>query len=141
MHLLNRSSKTFHLYGCSTTEGLSQSYLGSLRELCELYAMIAVTKPALKGQAEQPGQMGMEATSKRKVVVYWTQSESKEFGGSDQKCFDHHAFNVGYNATNAIYSTIKAAKGVWGLAPRNFFTIAFPTMPEKATLQTSFNLY
>jgi len=35
------------------------------------------------------------------------------------------------------YSAIKAATGVWGLAPGKNFTITFPTMLEAAPLQTS----
>ena len=56
----------------------------------------------------------------------------KEFGSSDLKCHGHHAFYVGYNATNVFYSVRKAGKGVWRLVPRKKFTIPFPTMPENA---------
>ena len=43
------------------------------------------------------------------LLDYWTHRERKEYGGSDQKCFDHHAFCV---VANDFYSAIKAAKGV-----------------------------
>jgi len=57
--------------------------------------------------------------------------------GFDQKVCDRHAFYIGYNVTNVFYSSTKSAKGVWGLAPREIFTITFPTMLEAAPLQTS----
>ena len=44
-----------------------------------------------------------------------------DIGGSGQKSFDHHAFYVGYNVTTVFYSTIQAAKGLWGLAPQKTF--------------------
>ena len=58
----------------------------------------------------QPGQMGMETASKCIEGAYSAHGERKQFGGSDQKCFDHHTFYVGYNVTNAFYSAIIAAK-------------------------------
>ena len=45
--------------------------------------------------------MGVTVTPKE--GAYWTHMESKELGGSDQKCFDHHAFYFGYNVTNVFY--------------------------------------
>ena len=61
-------------------------------------------------------------------------------GSSDQNCFDHHAFYVGY-VTIVFYRAIKVVKQVWRLAPRKFFTIKFPTMPENTPLQTSLNSF
>lgn len=58
----------------------------------------SVTKSYVKIQG-QPGQMG---------VAHWTHKECKEFGGSNQKFFDHHAFYVGYNVMNVFFSAIKA---------------------------------
>ena len=60
--------------------------------------------------------MGVAATPKCKEGAYWTHRVTTELWDADQKGFDHHAFHVGYNATNIFYSTIKVAKGVWGLA-------------------------
>ena len=42
-------------------------------------------------------------------------------GGSNQKSFDYHIFNIGYNATKIFYSTTKAAKGSGGLPPQKNF--------------------
>ena len=79
--------------------------------------------------------MGVAATPKFKEGAYWTVRERKDFGGSDRKCFDDHAFYVSYNVTNTIYSAkMEAMTGL-----ETIFTIAFPTMLENASLQTSFN--
>ena len=63
----------------------------------------------------------MEATPKSKDDAYWTHKGRKKLGGSDQICFDHHAFYVGYNLTSVFYSAMKEAMGNWGLAPRKNF--------------------
>ena len=76
--------------------------------------------------------MGVTATPKSKDGAYWTHSERKKFEG-----FDHHAFYVGYDLTNVVYSAMKTAKGIWGLAPRKNFH-NFPAMLESAALQTWF---
>ena len=57
----------------------------------------------------QPGRMDMAVTLKYKEGAYLTHRGRKEFGGSDKKCFDHHAFYVDYNITNVFYSAIKVA--------------------------------
>ena len=62
--------------------------------------------------------MGVAATPKYEVGAFWAH---KEFGGSEQKYFDHHTFYVGYNITNVFYSVIKPPKGVWGLTSRIYF--------------------
>ena len=69
----------------------------------------------------------------------WTHKERKEFCYSDQMGFDHHTFYVGYSATDIFFSTMKVAKGDWGLPPEKISRIAFPKMPENALLQTSCN--
>ena len=71
-----------------------------------------------RSQLSKDGGNHAGATPKYKDDAYWIHKERKEFGGSDQKWFDHHAFYAGYNATNVIYSARKAAYRVWGLATR-----------------------
>ena len=69
----------------------------------------------------QPRQMGMTGTREFKEGAYWAHRERKEFKGSDQKCFDHHAFYFGYNVTNVISIAIKMAEEAWGAFPqRNY---------------------
>ena len=45
----------------------------------------------------QPGQMGMAVTPSHKNGVSWAHKDKKEFGESDQKCFDHYTFIVDYD--------------------------------------------
>ena len=78
--------------------------------------------------------MGVAATLKFKEGAHWTVWKRKEFGGSDQKCFDDHAFYVSYTVTNAIYSAKMEVMRVL----ETIFTISFPTMIENASSQTSF---
>ena len=67
----------------------------------------------LSKDGEQLGQMGMAATPTFKEGAHWTVRERKKFGGSDQKCFDDHAFYVSYNVTNASYSAkMEAMRGL-----------------------------
>ena len=76
--------------------------------------------------------MGVVATPKYKENVYWKSKEREEFGGFDHEFFYHNALFVGYNVTNILYKTIKAGKGVWGLAPIKDFTNVLPTTLESA---------
>ena len=73
----------------------------------------------------------MTATPECKHGAYCTHRDKKEFGGSDQNCFDHHAFYFRYdhNATTVFYSGITPVKGSGDLLPDKIFKIAFPTMP------------
>ena len=50
----------------------------------------------------------------------------KEFGGSNQKCFDHHATYVGYSVTDVLYRASKVSKEVWELALRKSFHNCIP---------------
>jgi len=68
-------------------------------------------------------------TPKCKEGAYCTHRERKEVGGSDQKCFDHHAFNVGYNVNSVFTSATKVVKGVWELALRKYFHNSIPYNP------------
>ena len=77
----------------------------------------------------------MTAIPKCKESAYWKHKEGKKLGGFDHEFFHHHALYVGYNVTNTLYTTIKAGKGVWGLAPRNICRNAFLTTLEKSPLQ------
>ena len=52
--------------------------------------------------SKEPGQMRVAATPNCKEGAYWTHRERKEFGGSDQKRFDKHAFYFGYYVTNVF---------------------------------------
>ena len=61
--------------------------------------------------------MGVAATPKFNEGAYWMDRERKEFGDSEQKFSDHHAFYVGYNITCLLLSH-KCRTGVWGHAPR-----------------------
>ena len=81
---------------------------------------IAVMKPPFKGQWEQPGRIGVAVSLRNEEGCYWTYREWKEFGGSDQKYFNYHAFYVGYNVTNVVYSTTEIGKRSGGLHPEIF---------------------
>ena len=60
--------------------------------------------------------------------------ERHELGGSDHKCFDHHAFNIGYTITTVFHSGIKGAMAFGGV-PQKKFTISLPTVPKSSPLQ------
>lgn len=81
----------------------------------------AVVKPAFKRLGgSQAGWVWLPHLNKKRVLFGHT-GKGRRLGGSNQKGFDHHAFNVGNNVTNVFYSVIKAAKGVWGLASQKDF--------------------
>ena len=46
--------------------------------------------------------MAVAAIHKYIEGAYWARIERKEFGGSDQKCFVHYTFYVGYNVSNVF---------------------------------------
>ena len=79
----------------------------------------------------------MSATPKCKESAFLKHKERDEFGHFDHEFVYHHALYVGYIVTNIIYNTIKAGKGVWGLAPRKIFTNVFPTTLDNSPLQLS----
>ena len=80
-------------------------------------------------------QIGVTVTSKCKESVYCKNKEREELGGFDHKFSSHHnAPFIGYIVTNTLYNTIKAVKGVWGLAPRKILTNVLLTRLEKAPL-------
>ena len=72
---------------------------------------MTIAKPAFKGWGggrsdgcdHRNPTISMGVTATPKEGAYWTHMESKEFAGSDQKFFDHHAFYFGYNVTNFFY--------------------------------------
>ena len=65
----------------------------------------------------------MAAASKNIEDVYWTRKEKKEFGESDQKCFDPQAFYVGYNVANVSYNAITTVNGSGGLLQEKFLQL------------------
>ena len=81
---------------------------------------------------EQPGQMGVAIAPNYIIcrcgshthtlfTLYrgcLLDTQRKKVWDSYQKCFYHHAFNVGYDDTNVFYSAIKVAKGVRSLPPK-----------------------
>ena len=69
----------------------------------------------------QPGRMVWQSHLNVKKVFIGHKKERKEFGGSNQKCFDHHSTYVDYSVTDAFYRASKGAKEVWELALRNIF--------------------
>ena len=79
--------------------------------------------------------MGVVATPKSKDEAYWAHRERKEFEGSVQKCFDHHAFYVSYNLTSAFYNAMKEAQGYGGIPQKKITTITFPTMQKNVPSQ------
>ena len=79
--------------------------------------------------------MGVAVTPKCKDSVYWKNKAREEFGGFDHEVFYHHTLFVGYNITNTLYNTIKAGKGLWGLATIKSFTNALPTTLENVPSQ------
>ena len=88
----------------------------------------------------QQGHKDLAATPNCTVGDYWTHKERKEFAGSDQKSFDQHACTL---AIVVPMSFIVLQRQQWGLVacppPITIFTIAFPTIPENAPLQTLIN--
>ena len=79
----------------------------------------SVTKPTLKrwGGGNQTGWI-WQPHPRSKGSAYWKDEEKEEFGDFNYEFFYHHALYVGYNVTNTLYTTLKAGKGVRGLAPR-----------------------
>jgi len=65
--------------------------------------------------------MGVAATPKVGESGYYTLKERKELEISDQKCSNHHALYVGYNATNVFHSAIKVATRVRVCFQRIFY--------------------
>ena len=66
----------------------------------------------------------MAATPKCKENAYWKNKEREELGGFDHEFFYHHALFVGYNVTNALYSSIKEW-GSGGLPPEKLLQMYF----------------
>ena len=76
-------------------------------------------------------------TPKHKGDAYWSTRNKYSFGALIRNVLITTPSTLTLMLTMS-YSAIKAATGVWGLAPGKNFTITFPTMPKNAALQTSF---
>ena len=76
------------------------------------------------GGATRPD--GSGSHTKHQEGAYWAHKEMKEFGGSNQKFFDHHTF----------YIARKAAKGVWGLPLEKNFHNRIPCNAGECPLET-----
>ena len=83
----------------------------------------------------QSDQLGVAVTCKNKEGAYWRHTERGRSLGAPKRNLLITTFSTLVILLRMSYRAIKAAKRVWGLAPRTVFTITFPTMPANSPLQ------